>query len=216
MLRAKYGIYKMPTPLRRFGGSSLNLSWRKFGVWLGDWWIPSLYASLCLSDHSTLRILIWWFSMLNFYIHLWYWHANDIDWSTCLSYHIDFALAMIVLFTLAYIFTLLYILFVLVLILLLVCYLDHLWACYPCCYSSWLSYSHLACVWTLMIYLHSVWLLVAWLFLSHVITCCLSMWVPYLSPHLQPSSFSHSFFFRFLHLQVWGLVCTCFSSRASG
>ena len=40
---------------------------------------------------------------------------------------------MIILFTLACIFTLLYILFVLVLILLLLYYLDHSWACHPCC-----------------------------------------------------------------------------------
>ena len=84
---------------------------------------------------------------------------------------------------------------VLVLTLLLVYYLDHLWACYPCCYSSWLLYSRLACVWTWMIYLHSTWLPVAWLLFSYVIACCLSMWVAYLSPYLQLSSFGHSFHF---------------------
>ena len=60
-------------------GSNLNSSWGKCGFWLVDWWIPSLCASLCLSYHSTLRILMWWFSMLDCYIHLWHWHADDID-----------------------------------------------------------------------------------------------------------------------------------------
>ena len=110
--------------------SNLNLSWGKCGVWLVGWWIPSLCAFLCLSDHSILRALIGQFSMLDYYIHLGHWHVDDIDWWSCLSWHIDFALTIIILLTLTCMFTLLYILFVLVLILSFVYYLDHLWACY--------------------------------------------------------------------------------------
>ena len=88
----------------------MNLSWDKFG----DWWIPSLYVSLCLSDHNTLRILMWRFSMFDCYIHFQHWHANDIDWFSWLSYHMDFALAMIILLILTCMFILLYISFFLV------------------------------------------------------------------------------------------------------
>ena len=59
--------------------SNLNLRWDKSGIWLVGWLIHSLCVSLCLSVHSRLRILMWWFSMFDCYIHLWHWHAYDID-----------------------------------------------------------------------------------------------------------------------------------------
>ena len=64
---------------REFRGSNLNLRWDKCGIWLVGWLIHSLCVSLCLSVHSTLRILMWWFSMFDCYIHLWHWHPDDID-----------------------------------------------------------------------------------------------------------------------------------------
>ena len=192
----------------------MNLSWGKYDVWLVGWWIPSLCVFLCLSDHNTLRVLMWLLSMFDYYIHLGHWYADDIDRLSCLSYHINSALTMIIMLTLMYMFTLLYILFVLVLIFLLVNYLNHLWACYPCCYSSWLSYSCLACAWTWMIYLCFAWLPIAWLFIFCVISCCLFVWVAYLSPYLQPSSFNHFLLFG-SYIFKWGLVCICFSDRGS-
>ena len=102
---------------------------------------------------------------------------------------------MIILLTLTSMFLLLYILFVLMLI-------DHLWVCYPCCYSFWLSYSRLACVQTWMISLRPTWPFVAWLLFSFVFTCCLSMRVAYLSPYLQPSGFGH-----FLHFSSYFYNC---------
>ena len=137
--------------------------------------------------------LTWWWFWLIWLLVLAYWFCSSHDYPTHFDMYVHFVVSVICL-GVDYLF---------------VYYLHHIWACYSCFYSFWSSYSHLACVWTWMIYLHSIWLLVAWLLLSRVITCCLSMWVAHLSPHLQPSSFSHSFFFWFLHLQVWGLVCDC-------
>ena len=71
-----------------------------------------------------------------------------------------------------------------------------------CCYSSWLSYSRLACVQTWMIYLHPTWLFVAWLLFSCVFVCYLFVWVAYLSLYLQPSGFGH-----FLHFSSY--FCKC-------
>ena len=94
----KYGVHKMTTPLGKNRGSNLNSSWSKCGIWLVGWWIPSLCAPLCLSDHSTLRILMWWFSILDCYIHLWHWHADDIDWlCSCHDYsaHLDMYILLV-------------------------------------------------------------------------------------------------------------------------
>ena len=109
---------------------------------------------------------------------------------------------MIILLTLTCMFTSLYLLFVLVLIILLVYYLHHIWACYSCFYSFWSSYSHLACVWTWMIYLHSVWLLVAWLLLSHVITCCLSCGL-----HIYPLTSNP--LVSIIHFSFGSYICKC-------
>ena len=100
----------------------------------------------------------------------------------------------------------------------LACILSWLFflACYLCCYSFWLSYSRLAYVWTWVIYLYFSWLLGAWLLFFCVFSRCLSMWITYLSLYLQPYGFGHFLFFRFLHLQVWGLVCDCFFDWARG
>ena len=98
-------------------------------------------------------------------------------------------------------------LIVIVLTPLLIYYLDHLWACYPCCYSSWLLYSRLACVWTWMIYLLFVWLLVAWLLFSCVFACCLFVRAAHLSPYLQPSSFDHFLHFDFIFANMRPCVC---------
>ena len=79
-------------------GSNLNLRWGKCGIWLVDWWIPSLCVFLCLSDHSTLRILMWRFSMLDCYIHLWLWHVDDIDrFCSCHDYstHLDMYILLV-------------------------------------------------------------------------------------------------------------------------
>ena len=122
---------------------------------------------------------------------------------------------MIILLTLTCMLILLYILFVLMLIILLVYYLDHIWACYPFCYSFWLSYSHLACVWTWMIYKRFVWLPVAWMLFSCVFAW-LFVYVGCISIPLPPILWFRPFpSFQFLHLQVWGLMCACFSDRAN-
>ena len=133
MHRAKCRVHKMATPLGMFRGSNLNSSWGKYDVWLVNQWVPlSFCVFLCMSVHSKLRVLMWQFSKLDFYIHLGHWHADDIDWFIWLSSHIDYIIAMIILLTLTCMFTLLYILFVLVLTLLLVYYHDYHGACYPC------------------------------------------------------------------------------------
>ena len=122
---------------------------------------------------------------------------------------------MIILLTLTRMLILLYILFVLVLIILLVYYLDHIWAGYPFFYSFWLSYSHLACVWTWMIYRRSVWLPVAWMLFSCVFSW-LFVYVGCISIPLPPILWFVSFpSFQFLHFQVWDLVCACFFNRAN-
>ena len=59
-------------------------------------------------------------------------------------------------------------------------------------YSSWLSCSCLACVWTWVIYLRFAWLLVVGLLFSYVIACCLSVWDTHLPPYLQLPSLSRS------------------------
>ena len=123
------------------GRSNLRFSWDKCGVWLVGWWIHSLYVSLCFSDHSTLRILMWWFSMLVCYIHLRHWHADDIDrfWSYHdYPVHFDMYVRIIIYLVVLLIDSFAYILF----------WPSLSMLCYPCCYSSWLSYSHLAYVWT--------------------------------------------------------------------
>ena len=84
-------------------------------------------------------------------------------------------------------------------------------ACYLCCYSFWLSYSHLACVWTWMIYKRFVWLPVAWMLFSCVFAW-LFVYVGCISIPLPPILWFRPFpSFQFLHLQVWGLVCSCSS-----
>ena len=110
-------------------GSNLNLSWGKCGVW----WIPSLCVSLCLSDHSTLRILMWWFSsywlLYPFGTLTWWWYWLILlfvlaYWiCSCHDYPAYFDMYVhIVVYLVA-----------LVLTLFLVYYLDHLWACHHCC-----------------------------------------------------------------------------------
>ena len=49
-----------------------------------------------------------------------------------------------------------------------------------------------------------------------VIACRLSMWAAHLSIYLQSSSFRSFLSFWLSLLQVWGLVCACFSDLARG
>ena len=133
--------------------------------------------------------LTWWWYWLIRLLVLAYWFCSSHDYPPHFDMYVHFVVSLIVL----------------VLIILLLYYLDHIWACYPYCYSFWLSYSRLTCVWTWMIYLHSSWPL-----FSCVFVCCLFVWVAHLSSLPLTLWFRSFLSFQFSYWQVWGLVCTCF------
>ena len=159
------------------------------------------HLSLCfyLLD-CWLHIESFWYHypwcMFGYCIHLRHWYVDYINWSFCLSSHIDSHCCMITLLIPTCIFLVLFIFFILIswFFLLYTILITSEHAIILVIYSSWFSYSWLACAWTWMIYLCFAWLSIAWLLFFYVITCCLSVWAAHLSPYLQPSSCNH-----FLH-----------------
>ena len=147
------------------------------------------------------------FSMLNCYIPLQHWHADDIDRScSCLDYPTHFDM---------------YVHFAAFLICLSVDYLA--------CMLSWLYLSMLSLLLVILIVIFSFGLcmdmddMLALCLTACCITnlllcdCMLVVHVDHTSIPLPPTLWFQSFpSFWFLYLQMWGLVCTCFYDRASG
>ena len=147
-------------------------------------------------------------SVFHWYIRLRHWHADYIDWSYCLAWHIDSDFGMIVLITshaythhcislsltcFSYLYTILII-------------FEHVFLYH---YSSWLLYSRLSCVYMVDIYLFCVTVYCMTLLIPCDCMSCLSMWAALLSTYLQ-ISWSRSFpSFWFSLLQVWDLLCAC-------
>ena len=74
----------------------------------------------------------------------------------------------------------------------------------------------IACMWTWVIYMYPAWLYVTWPLFFCMIACRLSVWAAHLSSYFQSSSFRSFLSFWLSLLQVWGLVCACFSDLARG
>ena len=164
--RAKCRVHKMATLLGRFWGSNLNLSWSKCSVWLVDQWVPHLSLCFCLLD-CWLHIESSWYHyplcMFGYCIRLRHGHTNYIDWSSCLSSHIDSPYCMITLFTLTCIFSMLLIFFIFIswlfLLYTILIILEHvILAIYP----SQLSYFLLS----LCVDLDDIYMCFAWLFVA--------------------------------------------------
>ena len=145
--------------------------------------------------------LTWWWYWLIHLLVLAYWFCSSHDYLTYFGMYIHIVVYLVCL-NVDY----------------PACILSWLFflACYPCCYSFWLSYSHLAsCVdmGDILVLCMTAWCMTA-LFLC---VCMFLACVGYTSIPLLPILWFWSFpSFWFLHLQVWGIVCTCFSKRASG
>ena len=190
----------MAIPLRITRGSSLNLRWGKYGIWLSDWWIPSLCVSLCLSDHRKYEdsdVAIFFLCFIA--ISIW-----DIDLLIML---IDYLACLnIVTLVLPWFFYSPH-MYKLTIVYLLTWCVDSI-----ACILSWSFFSMLslslfiliviAYVWTWMVYMCFAWLLVAWPSFFYVIACFLFVWVAHLSPYLQPSGIGLFFIFG-------SYICKC-------
>ena len=155
--------------------------------------------------------------------HWEFWHGNflcSIAISICdismLMILIDYALAMIILFTLTCMLILLYNLFILVLILLLVHYLDHIFSMLSLLlFILIVIFSFSFCV--AIDGIPALCLTICCMTTLLLCVCMLLVYVGHLSIPLPPTLWFRSFpSFLLLLLQVWGLVCVCFSDRASG
>ena len=206
---------KWPLHWGNLGWSNLNLIWGKCGVWLVSWWIPSPCGFLCLSVHSTLRV---WCDDFLWFIAISIWDIDMlmilIDFLDCLS----------------------------ILILILPWLSYSLWhVCTHCCISCFLS-DWLICLYIILIIFEHVILVTFILIVMFsfglcvdmddilgfcLIVCCMTsrllcdcmlpIRVGRTSILLPLILWFQSFpSFWFLHLQVWGFVCTCSSDRASG
>ena len=102
-MRRKYGVHKMATPLENFRGSSLNLRWRKCGIWWVDQWVPVFWLHIG-GFYACLDIVLWhwydWLSWLGlrmslffmYYIARLVWYIDMsiiINCSSCFAWYSD-------------------------------------------------------------------------------------------------------------------------------
>ena len=117
-------VHKMVTPLRKFRGSNLNSSWRKYGVWLVDQWIP-LSICLCMIGcwlHIESFDMFICYAYLVIIVHWRCSHVDYINWFSYLLLHSDSSCCMIILLSLTCIFSFLYISFILAWLILFILY----------------------------------------------------------------------------------------------
>ena len=183
----------MATPLGSTRGSSLNLRWSKYDIWLVDQWVhTSLCVCVCLTVDCTLRTLnidildawlvmvfVWGIDMLIILIdHFAFPHILTllVVWSLCSPWHVHSSCCLSRLSWHVW--------------LLVIYYLDYHGACYHC----QIFFSISLCVDLDDIYMFCMTVCC----MTPLIPCdcisCLSMWATHLSPYLQPSGFDH-----FLH-----------------
>ena len=211
-----------------FRGSSLNLGWSKHGIWWVDQWVPFSWLHIesfwCHWRHAWILYSfgLWHFdyddliilirdsdTMISFVFH-WYtrlrhWHADYIDWSYCLAWHIDPDFAMIVLIT-SHAYT-------------HHCISLSLTCCFSYLYTILIVFEHVFCitirldccilaylVCTWLIYTCFAWLPVAWLFSFRV-----TAWVACLcGPHFYPPTSKSLGLGHFLHFGSHFCKCETF------
>ena len=117
-------VHKMATSLRKFRGSNLNSSWKKYGVWLVDQWIP-LCTCLCMIGcwlHVESFDMFIRDACLVIIVHWRCSHVDYIDWFSYLLLHSGSSCCMIILLSLTCIFSFLYISFILAWLILFIVY----------------------------------------------------------------------------------------------
>ena len=151
------------------------------------------------------------FFVLHCYTHLGHWHADCDDWLSCLSYIVTLILPW--LFCSPRMYRLIVVYHLTWCVASLACILS--WSSLSMLYLSLFILIVIARMWTWVVYSYFVWLYVAWL--PPLCDCMPLVYVGRTSIHLLPTLWFRSFLSSWLSLlQVWGLVCVCFSVRARG
>ena len=142
--------------------------------------------------------------MLGYCIRLWHGHTDYIDWSSCLSSHIDSSGCMITLLTLACTLFLLLVSFILT-CLILSCILSWMLSCYHC----QIFFSISLCVDLDDIYLFCMTVCCVTPLISSDCMSCVSMWDTHLSPYFQiPNLGWHCFPWSCIWYETCCFVCS--------